>query len=104
MTTKKTKIPKVNLSLSEKQQIERIFEPLLSEAFGGNKYHQYTTSRAKEIIEEHVNKSMQGKNLSDKVEIEIANKMKKIQTAGSLIKILEIISELCLLEEELSDK
>lgn len=99
----KKKAKGIKLTLTEKQKVERIFEPLLSETFGGSNYHKYNLKQAKEIIENHINENFKNISLSEQTIIYVSNKLSKIKRATDLIKVLEIISELCLLEEELTE-
>ncbi len=100
---KKPKAKPIKLTLNEKQKVERIFEPLLSETFGGSNYHNFTLDEAKSVINDQVSNSLREQSLSDQVLRYISTNIAKINRSKSFFSLLEVISEICLLEEELTE-
>ena len=98
---KNNKPPKLTLEM--KQQVENLFEPLLSVTFGGDNYKRYSLEQAKQLTSAHITAALQALNtpLAPPALIMVHHTLHEVQKVKSLLKLLELISEMCLLEEDL---
>ena len=91
-----------DLTMEQKHQISHIFEPLLSEVFGGDKYKKYfpadMITTAKTVIHSELRKTG---SVDSKVLRAVHDSISDIERAKTAQKILTIISEMVLIDEEL---
>jgi hypothetical protein len=96
----------LKLTLQQKKIVESVFEPLLRDTFGDDKYKKYSVKQAKQIVRKHVYAFLKEKPIPGLVGPAMSTIFKAlndVRKAKSLVEILTIISEMCLLEENLEE-
>lgn len=99
----KKKAPKPKLTMEMKKQIEEIFEPLISTTFGSDRYKRYSLDQAKTLVQAHTAAAIQAQTYSPPVLMYLHHALMEMMKTKSIPTLLMQLSELCLLEEELSD-
>ena len=98
-----TKKKMERLTDGEKQQVTTVFQPLLSNTFGGTNYKKFYLDDAKHIITSHVDAEVKKHKFNSKVVRKCNETRFGVTRATSMEKVLELLSEACLLEEVLEE-
>ncbi len=87
----------------DKEQVIGVFQPLLSKTFGGENYQKYYLNDAKQLVRSHVNAELKRRNMSLDAVRKCQEIKRQIDKSKSINKMLEHLTEACLLDEELID-
>lgn len=92
------------LSHEENEQVAQVFQYLVSDVFGGEKYKRYYLTDAHNLVKDHVDNQLRNSTtMSSNVIRKCQEVRKDVLRSKNMTKILEYLSEACLLDEEPSD-
>lgn len=98
-------MPHTHLDSDEdKQQVIAVFQPLLSNSFGGDKYLKFYLQDAKQLINSHLDIELKKRELSHKARMKCHETRVAINKAKSMDKVLTTLADVCLLDEELEEE
>ncbi|MCA1800077.1 MAG: hypothetical protein LC687_04875 [Actinobacteria bacterium] len=85
----------------DKDQVIGIYQPLLSNTFGGTNYTKYYLDDAKGLVASHVDAELKRRNLSTDALRKCQEIRKHVSRAKNINRVLELLTEACLLDDEL---
>ncbi len=84
----------------DKDQVIGVYQPLLSNTFGGSNYTKYYLGDAKQLITSHVDAELKRRNMTTDAVRKCQEVKRQITRAKDMTKVLEYLTEACLLNEE----